>query len=374
VRLAAVVLASAAGAAVVVWYVTRSGDGEWTPQQLAVLRSLSLASLDGPPTDSSNRFAQRRDAARLGRSLFFDSRLSANGKLSCSSCHQPRRFFQDGRPRGRGIGVTPRRTMAIVGAARQTWLFWDGRKDSLWSQALGPLENPREHGLTRREVVRRVAALYPREYRSIFGRPPRLDDREAVNRAFTNVGKAIAAFEMRLELGPARFDRYVAGEATLSAREIEGLRLFIGPAHCVDCHSGPLFTNGEFHNTGVRPNESDVGRERGVELVRRDEFNCFSRYSDAAPGACALRFLPAASTRMRGAFKPPSLRNVTRTAPYMHAGQIKTLRDVLRHYDRARPAPLGHSELHRLRLSDSQLDALVAFLGTLESPVRPRQR
>jgi cytochrome c peroxidase len=283
--------------------------------------------------------------------------------------------------------------MAIAGAAGQTWLFWDGRKDSLWSQALGPIESPVEHGFTRVEVVRTVTRLYRARYERVFGPLPRLDglpqrasplgdpgerrawarigphDRRAVNRAFANVGKAIAAYETRLRLGPARFDRYVAGGAELTDRELTGLRLFIGEAHCINCHSGPLFTNGEFHNTGVRPNGGDSGRAEGVEQVVRDPFNCLGPYSDAPAGACAVRFVPRESARLRGAFKPPSLRNVTRNAPYMHAGEFATLGAVLRHYNEARPAQVGHSELHPLNLSDAQLAALVAFLGTLESPV-----
>jgi len=389
---AAAAVLLAAGVAFAAWHQVGSGDGPWTPEQERVLRSLSLASLK-EPSDPSNRYARDPAAARLGRALFFDARLSANGKVSCSACHDPRRDFQDGRRVGRGLGLTKRRTMAIVGAAEQTWLFWDGRKDSLWSQALGPIESPVEHGFTRVEVVRSVTRLYRRRYERVFGPLPELTrvpprgsplgdpearrawarmaprDRRAVNRAFANAGKAIAAYETQLRFGPARFDRYVAGEAELTGQELAGLRLFIGEAHCISCHSRPLFTNGEFHNTGVRPNGEDAGRADGVEQVVRDEFNCLGPYSDAPAADCAVRFVPRDSSRLLGAFKPPSLRNVTRNAPYMHAGELSTLGAVLRHYNRARPAAVGHSELHPLNLSDAQLASLIAFLGTLESPV-----
>jgi cytochrome c peroxidase len=391
-RLAAGAAALLAVGGLVAWHELRSPDGPWSAAQLRVLHSLSLASLK-PARDPSNRYARDPAAARLGRALFFDPRLSANGKVSCSACHSPERGFQDGRRLGHGIGLTRRRTMAIVGAAQQTWLFWDGRKDSLWSQALGPIESPVEQGLTRVEVVRAVARFYPRAYERVFGPlarsaglPSRASplgdaaerrawarlaprDRRAVNHGFANVGKAIAAYETQLRFAPARFDRYVAGEGELTAEELAGLRLFIGEAHCVDCHSGPLFTNGEFHNTGVRPNGDDLGRAEGVEQVVHDEFNCLGPYSDAPRSACAINFVPRESTRLRGAFKPPSLRNVTRNAPYMHAGELATLGAVLRHYNRARPAAVGRSELHPLGLSDAQLASIVAFLRTLESPI-----
>ncbi len=391
-RLAAATAVLLVAGGLVAVHELRSGGGPWTAEQERLLGSLSLASLE-QPRDPSNRYARDRAAARLGRALFFDTRLSANGKVSCAFCHSPERGFQDGRAVGHGIALTKRRTMAIVGAAQQSWLFWDGRKDSLWSQALGPIESPVEHGLTRVEVVRTVARLYRRPYEHVFGSLPLLTglpvrasplgdpaarrawahmapgDRRTVSRAFANVGKAIAAYETRLRFGPARFDRYVAGSAKLTEQELAGLRLFIGEAHCIDCHSGSLFTNGEFHNTGVRPNGADVGRAEGVERVVRDEFNCLGPYSDAPASACAVRFVPRESARLRGAFKPPSLRNVTRNAPYMHAGELATLGAVLRHYNEARPAAVGHSELHALGLSDAQLAALVAFLGTLESPI-----
>jgi cytochrome c peroxidase len=367
----------------------RLDDSRWSEAELDVLRSLSIASLDAP-RDPSNRFVDRPAASRLGRALFFERRLSANGEVSCASCHQPERGFQDGRPLGRGVGVTRRRTMTILGAAWQPWLFWDGRKDSLWSQALAPLESRTEHGLTRTEVVRTVGRLYRRDYERVFSPLPPLArvpvrasplgdrrarrawlrmtarDRDAVNRAFANIGKAIAAYESRLRPGPARFDRYVAGDRdALSARELDGLDLFLGDGHCIDCHSGPLFTNGEFHNTGVGGRRRDLGRMSGLVSLRADEFSCLGRYSDADDSSCALLYAPARAPA--GTFKPPSLRNVTRRAPYMRAGQIATLGAVLRHYNRAPQAEVGHSELAPLGLSDDQLGSIVAFLGTLES-------
>jgi cytochrome c peroxidase len=342
----------------------RAAQPAWTPRQLQVIRSLSLGALGPVPPDPSNRFADRADAAALGRTLFFDKRLSANGRVSCASCHQPGRGFQDGRRLGEGIGTTDRRTMAIVGASRQTWLFWDGRKDSLWSQALGPLQSAVEHGLTRAGVVSRVLRHHRRAYESVFGRP------RDVNRAFADVGKAIEAYERRLTFAPGRFDRYAAGRGMLSSDEIAGLRLFVGDAHCVDCHNGPLLSNGEFHNTGVG---GELGRAAAVQTLLDDEFNCAGRFSDAKPGTCALAFLPRVTARLRGAWRPPSLRNVARNAPYMHDGSVATLRDVVRRYNRAPRARMGRSELNPLGLDERQIDQLVAFLKTLGSPIVERR-
>jgi cytochrome c peroxidase len=142
----------------------------WSPRERALLRSLALPVHPAPIRDPSNRYAARPDVARLGRALFFDKALSVNRRVSCSSCHQPKRDFQDGRRLGHGIGTTKRRTMSIVGAWSQTWLFWDGRKDSLWSQALGPLENPAEHGMTRARLVRVLQRDYRKQYEAVFGK------------------------------------------------------------------------------------------------------------------------------------------------------------------------------------------------------------
>jgi cytochrome c peroxidase len=201
-------------------------------------------------------------------------------------------------------------------------------------------------------------------------------DRDAVTEVFVNIGKSIAAFERGLMPAPTRFDAFVTAllaeepTTTLTADEVAGLRLFIGEAGCTNCHNGPLFTNNSFHNTGVPPvdgREPDRGRGDGIGLVQADEFNCLSRWSDADPDACtALRFLRDDAEALAGAFKAPTLRNVSKVAPYMHAGQLATLADVLRHYRDAPEAAIGHSELEPLDLTDAQLAQLEAFLRMLD--------
>ncbi|HEX5689984.1 MAG TPA: hypothetical protein VFX76_08275, partial [Roseiflexaceae bacterium] len=204
------------------------------------------------------------------------------------------------------------------------------------------------------------------------------EKREAITRLYANIGKAIAAYERTIQPKPSRFDGYVeavlngdsaAMHATFSPDEAAGLRLFIGKANCINCHSGPLLTNNDFHNTGVPAVAGlpeDTGRAAGAQKVRADEFNCLSRYSDAQPTQCAeLRFLKPEGEELMRAFKPPSLRGVAMRAPFMHAGQLDSLEQVLDHYNRAPAAPAGHSELEPLGLSEHEIEQLIAFLRTL---------
>jgi cytochrome c peroxidase len=343
-------------------------------------------------------------AAELGRALFFDTRLSANGEVACATCHLPERQFQDDLPLGRGVGTTARRTMPIAGAAYAPFLFWDGRKDSLWAQALGPLESSVEHGGDRTQYARQIADHHAAEYEAVFGPLPDLeglpphaapvDDlaaaaawealpgerREAVNAVFANIGKAIAAYERTILPTETRFDRWVSSEdfpgpGLLSEDEIAGLRLFLGEGECVNCHNGPLLTDSHFHNTGgpAAPGlPADSGRAAGVRLVQQDPFNCLGLYSDAEPEQCVeLRFLADANEELLRAFKPPSLRGVASRPPYMHAGQIATLEEVLAHYANAPEAPEGHSELRPKNLTDKERAQIIAFLATLD-PIAPK--
>jgi cytochrome c peroxidase len=388
-------------------YAVSQSRSRWTAEERAILRSLSLSSLEPVPADASNRYADDTAAARLGHRLFFDARLSSTGAVSCASCHMPERDFQDGLPLAKGVGSTARRTMPVAGTAHSPWQFWDGRADSQWAQALGPLESAVEHGGDRTQYAHVVAAEYRAEYEAVFGALPGLDglpahagpvvdaaragawarmsaaQRDDVSRIYANIGKAIAAYERRIGFAPARFDRYVdvelAGRAhgaedALTRDEEAGLRLFIGKASCVNCHNGPLFTDNSFHNTGVPgPAVSlpaDSGRVVGVRQAVAGEFSCASRYSDAKPEDCReLRFAVTEGEELVRAYKTPTLRNVAGRAPYMHAGQISTLAAVVRHYNDAPRAPFGHSELESLRLSREERSQLEAFLRTLSGPL-----
>ena len=348
----------------------------WTKEELAQLSSMSLRELGPAPADPTNRVADDPRAADFGRKLFFDPRLSANGQVSCGTCHIPEKGFQDGRALARGVGVTNRRTMPIAGSAHSPFLFWDGRKDSLWAQALGPLESPVEHGGSRDQYAQVIAVNYRRDYEDVFGTMPALSTRDEATAVFVNIGKAIAAYERTIEYRPSRFDRYVntlqdtgrAPEGVLSADEVAGLRLFVGKASCVNCHNGPLLTNNEFHNTGVPARKglpADHGRLTGADAVLGDEFNCRSRWSDSRSTCAELEFLVSGDHVLDRAFKVPSLRNVAERAPYMHAGQFSTLSQVVEHYNRAPKAPSGHSELEPLRLSAQERRQIELFLLSL---------
>lgn len=377
----------------------------WSAAERAQLSTLHIDRLPAAPADPSNAVERLPAAAALGKRLFFDTRLSGNGKVACATCHIPERQFQDGRQLGQGVGTGIRRTMPIADSHGHPWFFWDGRKDSLWSQALGPLEDPNEHGGNRTAYARVVQQYYRSDYEVLFHALPSLDgvpanagpngtpaeraawealsevQRGALTRVFANIGKAIAAYEATLHHGPARLDQYVAATmagapeaATLfSAAEKRGLRLFIGKGQCITCHGGPLLTDHSFHNTGVVPHDAgqpETGRAAAVARVLQDPFNCLGRYSDAAPRDCAeLQFIARDDPLMVGAFKTPSLRNVAERAPYMHAGQLATLTDVLRHYAAAPRAAVGKSERRPFALSEQEIGDLASFLGTLSGPI-----
>ncbi len=359
---------------------------DWSPAELRMLRSLQLESLKPLPPDPSNRFADDPRAAALGERIFFDTRFSDNGEVACATCHQPEKYFTDGLPLSKGIGETGRGAPSLIGTAYSPWLYWDGRRDSHWAQALVPLETPVEHGFDRRRVLGVIAADadYRAAYEQVFGKlPGDADDEEAINRAFANVGKAVAAFERSFLPAPSRFDAYVKAlgeggggrESKLSPDEIAGLKLFIGETtQCTRCHNGPLFTNFEFHNIGLirlmrGVRKYDVGRIKGVKQALASPFRCDGPYSDAKPGQCKeLEFVRTWGMELTGAFKVPTLRNVAETGPYMHDGRFQSLRDVLEHYRKAPGGGLGHQELNALELTDLQLDQIAAFLATLTGP------
>lgn len=391
-----------------------AGD-KWSAQEVATIASMQVKELGERPADPSNAYERRAEAATLGRALFNDTRLSKNGQVSCASCHSAEKQFQDGRKFGQGLDTGKRRTMPVMGAAHSPFLFWDGRKDSLWSQALGPLEDAAEHGGNRVRFAKLVQVHYKDQYEKSFDNMPAFgslpedaspkgteaeraawaamseSSREAVNLVFANMGKAIAAYERQVSYGESRFDRYAAatasgnsrGQEVLTLQEVRGLRLFLTKGQCVTCHNGPMLTDHSFHNTGVPPidpKNPDRGRVDGLKKLLQDEFNCLGRYSDAKPEQCGeLQFLATNDPGHLGAFRTPSLRNVAARAPYMHAGQFSSLEQVVQHYATSPKAVIGHSELAQagekhadrqtIRLLAADVQDLAAFLGTLTGPV-----
>jgi cytochrome c peroxidase len=389
-------------------------DGPWTEAELSLIGSLAIASLPQVPPDPSNRVADNALAVRLGGKMFSDKRLSGNGAVACSSCHQPDRQYTDGLPVAEAVGRAKRNTPSIIGAAWSPWQFWDGRKDSQWAQALAPMEDPAEHAGNRMALVRVLAEddEYRAGYHELFGPLPSFDDagrfprqasplgnpeqvsawermtpedQDLVSGVFANLGKIIAAWERTVKPPHTRFDAYaeavLAGDAAradsiFNPDEKAGLRLYIGEARCLECHNGPLFTNNEFHNTGLLPpagETPDLGRSRVLDEVRNDPFNCLGRFSDASMDQCQeLRYMRT-GPELVGAHRTPSLRNLARTAPYMHKGQMLTLAEVLDHYNRAPLALVGHNEATPLDLGARELQQLEAFLGALSDaqPLTP---
>jgi len=375
---------------------------------------LTLSPLPPPPRDETNAVDGNSEAIAFGAALFFDKRLSGNGDVSCGTCHDPAKAWTDGRslPQAQGTGI--RNTLSIWNAAYQRWLFWDGRADSLWSQALHPIEDPLEMNSTRLQVAHVIASdpSLAAQYKNLFGEAPSFEDsqrfptrggprahdvdaqlnwwqmqssdREQVNRVFVNLGKAIAAFEATIVTTEAPFDRFVADlragrpSNALSASAQRGLKLFIGRGNCAVCHSGPTFSNLEFHDIRVPAlNEQmppDMGRARGIAELSADEFVSAGYFSDQPAGTRAqhLAFLDAEAAVL-GHFKTPGLRNVALTAPYMHQGQMATLREVVEYYSKldtaVAPADPNHIEalIVELDLTEREIDDLVAFLESLSS-------
>ncbi len=313
-----------------------------------------------PPADPSNAHADSPDAARFGKALFFDAAFSSNGNVSCATCHVPSNNFSDGLPRAVGIGTGDRRTPSIALASHQRSQFWDGRADSLWMQALFPLENAREMNATRMSISKRIFAVYRAEFEALFGALPALDDevrfpsgatpgspewlamsegdREAVTRAFVGVGKSIAAFERTFQVKPTRFDAYVTGDTTvMSDDEKHALHEFFENG-CAQCHHGPRLTDDAFHAlrfpTGRADGLGDVGRAGGVLDLLASEFRRSGRFSDApsAAGGVDDMFLRDSAKAMEGRFKTPSLRGLAKTGPFGHGGSIPTVEELARLY------------------------------------------
>jgi cytochrome c peroxidase len=386
----------------------------FTEEERSIL--LELSPVPEPPPDPTNAVSESAAAARLGQALFFDARLSADGSISCASCHVPAKSWTDGKPLASGLSGLSRHTMTLWNVAHNRWFFWDGRKDSLWSQALAPLEDPREHGTSRLAILHVIAgdAGYARAWREVFGALPELGDarrfppegrpvpgepehahalawaamapadQEAVSRAFANVGKAIAAFERLLESRAAPFDRFVEGlrerdaakVAALDARAQRGARIFVGAGRCVVCHDGPSFTDLEFHDNRAPLGEGgDPGRKLGLRRLRDDPFNVLGGFADDGGETGRIKLgLLARDVHPGKQFKTPTLRNVARTAPYMHDGQFATLADVVRFYSRLENAsPENPSEriVQLLDLSPGEEADLVAFLESLTDESLP---
>jgi len=367
-------------------------DGRLTADQREMLQA--MAPVVAPPPDPTNRYADATLAVSLGARIFRDTALSSSGMVSCGTCHDAAMSFVDGRPQGVGVARGDRNTPTVFGAAYTRWRFWDGRVDTLWAQALGPIENPLEMNLSRLSAVRHVLTAYAADYGAVFGAVPDLSrlpargapgdpawealpeaDRDLVNRHFANIGKAVAAFERTRRPPMGAFDRYAMGEVdALTRAQRNGVQhFFIGG--CVQCHHGPMLTDDSFHNigmpTGRRDGMPDRGRIDAIAGLMTSPFRSDGPYSDdRTPGPHLARVAPHPS--QLGAFHTPTLRAVARTGPWGHGGTFTELREVVRHYSQGLTRPpvegtVGERDLHLpgFHMDDVTIAELTDLLGTM---------
>ncbi|MFO1414573.1 MAG: cytochrome c peroxidase [Burkholderiales bacterium] len=332
-----------------------------------------------PRRDPSNRVSGNADAIAFGAALFADPALSRTGTVACVTCHVPARAFTDARPRAQGLAAGDRNTPSLLNTGHRRWYGWDGANDSLWAQSLRPLLDAREMGGSLADVARRVRddpALRD-AYARAFGAPPGTDDEKVA----VDAAKALAAYQETLVTGRTPFDDFrdalARGDRAAMARypvlAQRGLAIFVGSGNCILCHGGPSFSHGEFHDVGIpffaAPGRVDPGRYEGIRKLQASPYNLLGRYNDDATRANATSTRHVAlAHRNYGEFKVPSLREVARTAPYMHDGSLATLREVVRHYsnlDLDRLHADGENLLRPLDLDKYDVDALVAFLESL---------
>ncbi len=378
------------------------GAPKFTQEEKQIIYSLS--GFPDLPANPSNRHADQAEIADFGKHLFFEPRLSQTGEISCATCHDPAKGWADGKTLSEGIQIGKRHSPSLWNTAYQRWYFWDGRADTLWSQALQPMEDPAEMG-SHRYALYRLFQSQPdlkTSYQTVFGDLPEIkaqpqqsdplqawqalndSDQEQVNRFFVALGKALEAYQRQIVSGQAPFDTFVSGlkekdevkQAALSLEAQQGLRLFIGRAQCVLCHNSPMFSDQEFHNIGLPAigGAIDAGRSEGIQRVLDNPMNGIGRYSDLVdkddPWTDKLNYLELQDSN-QGEFKTPGLREIGSTAPYMHDGRFEDLDQVLGHYNTATqftPAT-GRREdtLLDLKLQPEETAQLKAFLFSLTS-------
>jgi len=404
-------------------------ESSFSDEEMSIIEEMSP--LPPVPDDPTNKYADDAAAAKLGQRFFFEKGYSGaltigddgengsegevgdTGKVGCVSCHQPRADFSDKRSQpgnvSLGVKYTTRNAPALVNVAFYEYYGWGGKQDSLWTQASLSPESSSNTGGDRCGYSRNLFKKYADEYEEVFGealpeglgtdeyptscKPKKPDDpdgaweemtdeqRLTINTIMANSGKAIAAYERLLISDDAPFDRFVAGDDdAISVAAKRGLRLFIGKAACVDCHSGPTFSDNEFYNTGVPqkgPNvpEEDLGRAKDLDSAKGHEFNTGSVYSDNPKlGKKKLDALKVEDDDL-GAFRTKALRNVEHTAPYMHTGAFETLEEVVDFYSDGgvKSGFVGEktSKMQPLNLSDDEKADLVEFLLTLTGKPLP---
>jgi cytochrome c peroxidase len=407
-----------------------STDDGFTSEQFDLIKQFQL--VNGPPPNSTNRFAENPDAALFGQALFFEKAYAGKltiaeptlgivgeaGKIACASCHDVTHFWTDTRskPNNMSLGAkwTTRNAPTLVNVAYYQWNSWAGKEDSLWYQGANGCESGVNFAGNRLQYAHMLYAKYRTQYNALFDPDldPALDmnaadkarfpvngapgtagsatdnawkamtqaDRDIINTIMANVGKSIEAYERKLISRNAPIDKYIAGDhAALTPAAKRGLALFIGKAACVDCHSGPTFTDNKFHNTGlpqtgINTPVTDNGRFDEIPKTLSNDFNTWSKYSDDQALGQAKMATLMQTEDLKGKFRTGMLRQIEMTGPYMHTGSLEKLEDVVRFYNwgggSAGFAGTKSSAMVPLLLSDEEIADLVAFLHALtgESP------
>ncbi|TMQ07285.1 MAG: hypothetical protein E6J91_35945 [Deltaproteobacteria bacterium] len=406
---------------------------EFTEEEFDVIRQ--FGPLGEPPANPTNRYADDPACATLGQRLFFEKTYSHaltiadpalgavgdTGKIACASCHDVTNYYTDTRshPNSTSLGVTwtTRNAPTLVNVAYYKWMSWGGKEDSLWYQGANGCESAVNFGGNRLEYAHMLYRKYRNDYNAIFplALDPALDpnaadaarfpaqgkpkanamapdgpwemmdpkDRDIINTIMANAGKAIEAYERKLISRNAPVDRYVQGEyGALTPAAKRGLRLFIGKAACVDCHSGTIFSDQKFHNTGVPQlginlPRTDNGRFDDLARTLTNAFNGASKFSDdQAMGTAKLMGLQV-TDNLKGLFRTGALRHIANTSPYMHTGGLMTLEDVVRFYNwgggTADFAGVKSPAMVPLLLTDEEQADLVAFLRSLTGEPPPAE-
>lgn len=409
-------------------------EGEFSSSELAIIDQ--LGPLPELPLNPTNAYADDPAAASLGQKLFFETsysgaltvaddgtngglgELGEKGKVGCASCHMPSAWFMDARSQpgnvSLGAGYTTRNAPSLVNVAYYDWFGWGGKQESLWMQAAGSPESKDNTAGNRLGYAHMLYAKYADEYNAIFPEPldPALDpnapdaarfpaqgkpksaasdpdgpwemmtadDRKIIQRIMANVGKAIEAYERLLVSRNSPFERLVEGdEEALNASARRGLKLFIGKAACVACHSGPTFSDQTFHNTGVLQTgenvpETDDGRFSDVTKLLENKYGGGSEFSDDPVAGAEKTSGMQSQAADSGKFRTKSLLQVAVTAPYMHNGSMATLEEVVDFYDRGgdeSPYDNKDPRLVPLNLSTQEREDLVAFLESLTGEALP---
>ncbi len=398
-------------------------EAEWkVVQQFGPLPAL--------PPDTTNKYADNLMAAKFGQRLFFEKGYAGaltvgndgtngslgmvgdKGKVACASCHDGTAYYVDTRsmPNNVSLGVkyTNRNAPSLVNVGFYKWYSWGGKEDSLWYQGANGPESAVNFGSTRLDEVHVVYNKYKSDYEALFGpMPSALDpnapdasrfppsgkpkasaadpdgpwemmmpaDQQAVNLIMANVGKSLEAYERQIVSRNAPIDKYIAGDyAALTPGAKRGLKLFIGKAACVGCHTGPILSDNDFHNTGVAQNVgphvpmSDNGRYDEIPKTLANTWNSAGMFSDDASfGMMKLAGL-AQTDNLKGAFRTKALRHVGKTAPYCHNGSFATVTDVVKNYNMGGGASgfagTKDPKIVPLNLSDGEIADLVEFLET----------